>query len=534
MKGSDGSHEVIDVANIWGKLAQLEDGTLDPESRDKLMALLDVSKSARKLYLEYFDHSVGLEAEAKFLDEHGKMPVIADSLRPWRVFRRSIITAAALVVLSATVGTLFMIRQPELSKLTTRVAAGTRWMVDGEVQLSGSEEVVVVEGSKVRVTSGTVRLQLESGTVMVMQGPAEISFAELDRPFLQEGWLWVDSGESDEAFEVGTPELLIRDIGTRFGVRVPAHEPVEVHLVDGLIDIIDKESGGMLTSLIPAAEGLAIPIDEEPYQVPLGRDPFPELAALLSEESNYRTTVLSQTPVGYWRFEEKDHGELVNELPDGSTGGYGLSVVTGVDGLGSAGGFLGFGDDSKAVKLIGEDPLRSVLVGLDSSQGISRQEGAIGFWIRRHPGAMADEVLWLAGVKGSGGSIPEASMLHTLLTSEGRVEFFIENGAYDVQLSSTRSIADGRWHQIVASWGPTSVDLYVDGKRVARDGDSRTLKEGITAGRYVRFGKPSYDLQQQGYQSFSGWVDELALWSRPLTHGEVSHQYRSALGETPD
>ena len=122
-------------------------------------------------------------------------------------------------------------------------------------------------------------------------------------------------------------------------------------------------------------------------------------------------------------------------------------------------------------------------------------------------------------------------MMHTQLSASGRVEFFVENGDFDISLSSNFSVVDGRWHQIVASWGISAVELYVDGRRVERADDFGSLSRGVMRGRYVRFGKPSLDLERLGREPFTGWVDEIALWNRALTPTEVKRQFLSAIGQ---
>ena len=89
---------------------------------------------------------------------------------------------------------------------------------------------------------------------------------------------------------------------------------------------------------------------------------------------------------------------------------------------------------------------------------------------------------------------------------------------------------DDRWHHIAASWGPSAVDLYVDGRRVGRVDDFGSLKPGVMQGEYVRFGKPSSDLASEGKQPFIGWVDEIAIWNRPLGRAEIAQQFKAALG----
>jgi hypothetical protein len=82
---------------------------------------------------------------------------------------------------------------------------------------------------------------------------------------------------------------------------------------------------------------------------------------------------------------------------------------------------------------------------------------------------------------------------------------------------------------VVASWGPESVGLFIDGRLVAQDRGKRILREGSFRGRYVRFGKPSRDMEAK-VNPFTGWVDEIALWDRPLTEAEVAIQFEAARG----
>lgn len=161
---------------------------------------------------------------------------------------------------------------------------------------------------------------------------------------------------------------------------------------------------------------------------------------------------------------------------------------------------------------------------------MNRREGAVSFWIRRPasvPGR--DEMLWLAGLGDEGLLLPNKAILQTVLTASGHVVLEIENEDDDVYLSSSRNIADGLWHQVVASWGPKSVDLFINGRLAAQDSAPRVLAEGNFRGRHVRFGKPSFE-QFERFNSYTGWVDEIALWDRPLSPAEVDIQFRSAIG----
>jgi hypothetical protein len=220
---------------------------------------------------------------------------------------------------------------------------------------------------------------------------------------------------------------------------------------------------------------------------------------------------------------------LSNEVAGSSTGFPGQAVRGGEPGLGVAGGFGGFGEDGRSLYLDGSRD-RSAVLGIEGIHGVSRREGAVSFWVRRPVHSpRRDEILWLAGIGDEQSLVPNEAILHTRLTDSGHLIFEIENEDDDVFLASSRSIADGRWHQVLASWGPGSVDLFIDGQLVARDSGKRTLKEGNFRGRYVRFGKPSRDLSEN-LSPFTGWVDEIVLWDRPLSGPEVMIQFRAARG----
>ncbi len=517
------------VPGLWKILQDLEDGTLSEDQRNSLMEDLESSPVIRQAYLEYFQQSAVFRMEGAKMHELGLLPVVDLSNHSSRLFKRSLVAAAALILVCAILATLIAIKREAPGTLNVAVVADTEWSVDGNPQSPDARKLTVTQGSTVNVLSGTVELRLESGATIVLQGPAEATFPELHQPILKHGWLWVDSGDTTLPFEVLTPYLTIRDIGTRFGVRVPETGSVEVHLIEGQLVIEPREGRKTITTLNPGNEGVIIPPEGKPIGMTLAYDPFPDLPDLLAAKANYRTTLMSQSPIGYWRFETGQGEKLLNEVLQGSQADYGVEVAMGTPGGGPADDFYGFGDDNQSAQLLG-DIEKSALVDLGGPDGVSRREGAVSFWIRRLPGLKASEALWLAGEAALGDSMPETSMMHTLLTESGRVQFFIENGKFDVTLASSRDLANGRWHHIVANWGPTAVELFVDGKKVASDEDSRSLADATFSGRNVRFGKPSRDLRQRNVQPFTGWVDEMAFWNRPLSDTEVIRQYQAALG----
>jgi hypothetical protein len=509
----------------------LMDRSLGKEDCERLQAELRTNAESRAFFRRSMEIEVLLaetlrNSVAGSVARHGMERLLRQ--RRGKQLARTLFATAALLMIAAVVMALVIIGRPQPPALTGTPVPGTQWQVQGKNPSKDGEGHQVEEGSTVTVISGTVRMELESGLLMLVRGPAEVSFPKLNRPVLSHGWLWIDSGTSQDAVEVETPGLRVRDIGTRFGVRVREDELTEVHLVEGLLEIESKRRKQAAVKLKPAAKGHLFPEVGPSTEILLADDPFPALPALIATTPGYRTTVLSQGPVGYWRLDDEVGKDLANEVPKGVAGWRGNGVSPGKPGIDSSENWHGFPANNRSLYMTG-DPLTSVLIGLDVPGGVSREEGGLSFWIRRDAENLREEILWLAGGSTSDSALnPRESIMHTRLSEGGRLEFVIENGEFDVVLSSNFSVADGRWHHISASWGPTAVELHVDGRRVERVDDFGSLQQGVIRGRYVRFGKPSSDLTQSGNQPFIGWVDELAVWNRPLSPQEVAHQFRSA------
>lgn len=744
MNGFETTDGRLDMTMLEMALQELEAGTLDPLERDGLMALIERSPAAQRVYLGYFEVSAILEAEAATHAEHGKLPEIVPFDPPSRRFHRALLAAAAVVVLAAVVAALIQVVRPEVRELALTAAADTRWSVQGEAKDVGANKATVREGSTVRVDSGTVELRLDSGAAMVLQGPAQVSFPKLTQPVVRSGWLWIDTGTSGEKFEIATPDLRIHNLGTRFGLRAPAEGPAEVHLIKGKLEVISEAMPEKILKLAPDYQGLAVPSQGEPTPVALARDPFPDLAGLLAAPANYPTTVRGQHPAAYWRLEDAPAGLLQNEVAGEAAGRARPGVPLAASGPGPADGFGGFDPANQAARLHGEpvgpqlslgaapprhhgllfhevfkgdgplhqrtpevtrkgaswvaghhfrangwispgtasatlafEPVDGVVYTLDGSfRGVTSRDGAypwvgLGFaggqstgvqtgdrfvlgkvtgrawmlfrgsgsklenashdvgdsnpkawenwtsgvggdidmrvvldttkgygnwtathfarrpgtngfakvgptrtlpneaihsvgiavsgdllhakitdfslraeavmedpasnvradgparlikseggvscWVRREVGSGRRAIVWSAGQDSSD------NFIHVRMEADGRVGFFIENGRYDVLLTSEETIVDGRWHHLAASWSPNAADLYLDGRRVAWERESRELLQGSLSELQVGGGQHA-----NGPASFTSDIDEIAAWDRALTPIEVEQQYRSA------
>lgn len=520
--------------SLWRVIEDFENGALSPEGREELLHILEESHRARAIYLEYFELSALLQIKAATQAEEGTLPLLTDRLRQRRVLRLSVLAAAAMLTLLAVVAAFVALNAPEPRQLALAASEGSAWSVtQGDGDSEAEAGVVVVEGSALHVSSGTVVLELKSGTRLVVQGPSRVRFPKLEEPVLEHGWLWADSAGEARELRITTNGFRFENIGTRFGVRVRDDGKAELHVMEGIVEVFVRATGRK-TKIVPGRAGLAMAADGGMEGTALVADPFPGLPALMKAEAEYSTIVLGQAPSGYWRLDETRVGEAGNEVHGGSTGRWAQSVVPTGAALRPSAGFGGFAEGNRAAYLPGED-IQSVLYNLDSPAGVSPQEGAVAFWFRHDPAIESGEVLWYAGVPEGRGLGPHDEM-HAFLAPSGQVRFFMEAGTKDVLLTSPDNCADGRWHHVVASWSPGAVELYIDGKLAARDEEYRPATGRIHAGSNVRFGKTgSGPVPLPGeLRYFRGWVDEIALWSRPLGSTEVDLQFRAARGLPDD
>jgi hypothetical protein len=110
------------------------------------------------------------------------------------------------------------------------------------------------------------------------------------------------------------------------------------------------------------------------------------------------------------------------------------------------------------------------------------------------------------------------------LRSTGQLTFAEHPGgrAAAATTTSSKSYADGQWHQLVAVNTGAGQQLYVDGTRVAV---STTTTIPSAAGRWYLGGGTASDLPDRPTGTYSGSLDEVAVFSSALTGPQVRDHY---------
>lgn len=176
------------------------------------------------------------------------------------------------------------------------------------------------------------------------------------------------------------------------------------------------------------------------------------------------------------------------------------------DGTVAGGATWGPGIVNGALTFDGVDD--GVLVG-NSASLTGTTDFTLGAWVKVNPGATSSGCVLQQREGGSG--INGEYMV--VVNTNGTVNFFVYNGAYQFNITSTATINDGQWHYLTAIRSGTNGLLYFDGTQVA-SGSGTVKSLGAFA---VAIG---YDYRDNTAR-FKGSIDDVRIYSRALSAAEI-------------
>ncbi|RYD39963.1 MAG: hypothetical protein EOP83_35975, partial [Verrucomicrobiaceae bacterium] len=143
---------------------------------------------------------------------------------------RNRITAIAAMVVFGFSTWLFM--RPEKVGSVTRLETIT-WGNATPLTEGGN----LKPGTRLQFESGLVELDMGGRGRMIVEGPADLEFAEPMRSVLHRGRILMRVTEAGHGYRLETPKGAVVDLGTEFGVSV-GDEGVETHVLEGEVEAI--------------------------------------------------------------------------------------------------------------------------------------------------------------------------------------------------------------------------------------------------------------------------------------------------------
>lgn len=230
--------------------------------------------------------------------------------------------------------------------------------------------------------------------------------------------------------------------------------------------------------------------------------------------SLYRSMVLDENPVSYWTLGESESGTGISQAPSRT----GLNEIAYNDVLlGQPGVTVGSDDTAAAFDgtasyaELPDDMLRT-------SAFLS-----VELWFKtREPGV-------LLGFQG--GALEDGQPDHwspLAIGNDGKLRGQFEiSGKSVTPMTSPTTVTDDQWHHVVFVGAGTSQELYLDGVRIGSVSGPIDHYAKINAYLGAGWSSPTWDGMSAGVRHFSGLMDEVAVYHRPLDEGTVAEHFES-------
>ncbi|HET7901327.1 MAG TPA: Ig-like domain-containing protein, partial [Candidatus Nanopelagicales bacterium] len=234
---------------------------------------------------------------------------------------------------------------------------------------------------------------------------------------------------------------------------------------------------------------------------------------IVTPSDAYGQAVYADEPLQYWRLDETSGTTLADASNNGATGLVQGSATLGVPGA--------LGATGKAVSLDGSSYLTS------ASATSSPTAFSLEMWFSTTTTTGGKLIGFGSNQTGDSGAYDK----HVYLTDDGHLVFGVWNGQSDI-VTSTKTLNDGQWHQVVATQGPSGMALYIDGSLDATNGV--TTNQGYDG--YWRVGGDNLGgwPGQPSTSYVTAKVDEVSIYGGALSASRVAAHYAASGNSTPD
>ncbi len=238
----------------------------------------------------------------------------------------------------------------------------------------------------------------------------------------------------------------------------------------------------------------------------------------------YSASVMGNSPIAYWRLGEASGGTAYDYI--GANNGVYFNTTLNQDGYSLI-------DSDKAAQFSGENSY----VGQISGSKVNFEGSAVSFtveaWVKGAEG-QPDESSIIA--KGTGAEGTTANEQFGLDVAFGHYRFFTRGSNNAIYAAEAGVGPDGTWQHVVGVYDQTNPEsptllIYVNGAlsgsgsgRPQSNGGLRASTSAVSIGSKRLGNAPAFD------GTFSGTIDEVAIYATPLSESAVMAQYGSAYG----
>jgi len=511
-----------DLARLRLLADGLADCTARPAEAAELSALLRTKPELRDAYLAYVDtHALLCWEFRNGSDQPTSSAPAVSQVAPSRKAKLMSWVPWSMAVTATVVAVIALLRPVESGSTASSgvVGDGTEQTATGGtaksnliaallVDEAGAEFAPALGPQGVRVgpgeyelLKGVVHLRFAEGADLVLAGPAKLTVTDSLHVRLDYGKIRVIAPPTAKGFTVATPAADYVDLGTEFGLRVePESGASDLYVFDGQVNVAEAKSGRILSEVFEGkssrcVNGIA--------------DAAPEL-----KESDFP----NPGAIGFVRWQEyerrlKDDGDLLAFYPFRRTTDEAALTNTQREHV------MADGRISGPRWTLGRWPGKEALLFERDADFVALdvpgeyRELTIAAWLK------VDRLDFeLNAILNSDGS--ETGDVHFQMTRQGLPRGgLLGLKPYDNFVGNPVQV--GKWAHVamVISTPQHSQRIYVDGK-LSRDrpfvGDNDIRPGACRLGNWL----PNNSLLEPN-RALRGRIDELAIWKRALTEGEL-------------
>lgn len=170
---------------------------------------------------------------------------------------------------------------------------------------------------------GGVQIEFMSGAVLALEGPAELHIESKDLATLVAGQVNASVPDRARGFVLNAPDAAVVDLGTEFGVRIDQSGVAEVEVLSGEVQLslLGDDGSTLRSQLVNEAENVRVDgVKQELTMLASGKSAFPEIQSAdrfpLSVGPDYVNSVVENSPLIYWRFDDDSEGHIRNEVDE--------------------------------------------------------------------------------------------------------------------------------------------------------------------------------------------------------------------------
>jgi len=207
---------------------------IDEEEKAAQSRKEEVKKLADAKFQEF------LQKEQARLEEFKHQRYLAN--RDWRYFSIGVLAASLIIVILV----LHSSRKPNIPAVPQVIATLTetlnaKWDDNTLPTTIGSK----LFAGEMRLIKGYAQITFIDGAEVVLQAPVRVKLETVEQMFLQSGRLTANVPSGAEGFKLNTPNAMMIDLGTEFGVIVSKAGQSELHVFKGEVKLFsEKRTGG--------------------------------------------------------------------------------------------------------------------------------------------------------------------------------------------------------------------------------------------------------------------------------------------------